>query len=112
MRTQEQNRLKQADPAVRPYLEATELITTHDKLGPSSPMRQVPEAWHGAPIDTTSVGNSRHPPEWNSGSASHRPTIAALVGVAPLDRQSGQHRGQPRSAADGRHCAMDSYLNQ
>lgn len=34
--------------------------------------------------------------------------IAALVGVAPLNRDSGRLRGDARSGADGRRCAQSS----
>ena len=103
MRTQEQNRLKQADPAVAPYLEAhldtltTELAELEADL--KARMRQLPQAWQRVRRLMTAPGIGEltairlvvELPELGQRTAQQ---IAALVGVAPFDRQSGQHRGR------------------
>lgn len=103
MRTQEQNRLKQADPAVTPYREdhlhtlKTQLAEVEAEV--KARMRQLPEAWTRVRRLLTAPGIGEltairlvvELPELGQRTAQQ---IAALVGVAPFDRQSGQHRGR------------------
>jgi transposase len=103
MRTQEKNRLKQADPVVTPYLQDhLETLTkqlTKLEADLKARIRQVPEAWARVCRLMTAPGIGAltairlvvELPELGQRTAQQ---MAALVGVAPFDRQSGQHRGR------------------
>lgn len=102
MRAQERNRLEQADPVVAPYIQTPlEMLTTQLsqlEADLKARMRPLPQAWTRVQRLMTAPGIGEltairlvvELPELGQRTAEQ---IAALVGVAPFDRQSGGHRG-------------------
>jgi transposase len=102
MTTQEQNRSKQADPAVASFITAhlATLATERKQLEAEvkARMRRLPDRWQRVRRLMTAPGIGEltairlvvELPELGQRTTQQ---IAALVGVAPFDRQSGQQRG-------------------